>query len=309
MNKGSETQPILVIMAAGLGSRYGGLKQAEPVGPGGEILLEYAIFDALREGFSKVVFVVRQENEATFRDRVGRTVETRTDVAYVHQSLETDDVGVSRPAGRNKPWGTGHAVLSCRREADRPFAVINADDFYGRSTYRLLREELTRPGRGDDFCMVGFRIGNTLTDHGTVARGVCSVDPDGVLSGVVERTRIRRTEDGGVAYSEDGAAWVPVSPDTVVSLNTWGFTPALFPALESGFASFLRDPRTDLERSEFFLPTVVDRMVADGAVRVRVLPSRERWYGMTYREDAPVVRDALLRMVEQGLYPARLWET
>lgn len=298
----------LVIMAAGLGSRYGGLKQVEPVGPDGSILMEYAIFDALREGFGKVVFVVRPEHEATFRESVGARIERRADVAYAHQRLEIPpSFGVSVPEGRAKPWGTGHAVLACRDAVTTPFAVINADDFYGRRSYRLLAEELRRPGRGDDFCMAGFRIANTLTDNGTVARGVCDVSADGFLRGVVERTRIRPAA-GGAEYAEDGDAWVPLPADAVVSLNTWGFTPALFPALEEAFAAFLRNPATDLAKGELYLPAVVDGMVASGRTRVKVLPSPERWYGMTYREDAPIVRAAVLDMVRAGVYPDRLWE-
>ena len=298
----------LVIMAAGLGSRYGGLKQVEPVGPDSSILMEYAIFDALREGFGRVVFVVRPEHEATFRERVGARIEHRAEVAYAHQRLELPaSLGVAVPEGRAKPWGTGHAVLACRDAVATPFAVINADDFYGRHSYRLLAEELRRPGRGDDFCMAGFRIANTLTDNGTVARGVCDVSADGFLRGVVERTKIRPAA-GGAEYTEDGDAWVRLPADAVVSLNTWGFTPALFPALEEGFAAFLRNPATDLLKGELFLPTVVDGMVAAGRTRVKVLASPERWYGMTYREDAPVVRAAIQRMVRDGIYPERLWE-
>lgn len=301
--------PTLVIMAAGIGSRYGGLKQIDPVGPGGEIIIDYSIYDALRAGFERVVFVIRREIEAGFREKVGRNVEARTEVEYVFQELGDVPEGFTVPETRRKPWGTGHAVRSARAKLDGPFAVINADDFYGASSYQALSAYLGAAGDEagvGDYCLVGYVLWNTLSDHGHVARGVCGADEEGYLTEIYERTRIRKFGEEA-RFSEDGGeTWTDVSRDSLVSMNMWGFTPSYIDALEERFPKWLEaniaEPKT-----EFYVPVVVGEMIADGAARVKVLPTDEKWFGVTYREDAPAVKAAIGDLVEQGAYPPNLW--
>lgn len=274
----------LVIMAAGLGSRFGGLKQMAPLGPSGQIIMDYSVYDAVRAGFDRVVLVIKRENEQDFREVVGRRIERMVDVAYAYQSPLDLPQGFSYPDGRVKPWGTGHAVLSARSLVDTPFAVINADDFYGAESYRLIHDQLVS---GVPSSMVGFRLGNTLTESGTVSRGICTVT-DGYLEGVVEHTAL------------DRSSGIPL--DTVVSMNLWGFGTEIFDVLASDFADFL-GAMPDPMKSEFYLPAVVDREIRERGKRYRVLTSPERWYGVTYREDIDGVRAALLRMSNEGKYP------
>jgi dTDP-glucose pyrophosphorylase len=302
-------KPALVIMAAGLGSRYGGLKQIDSVGPGGEILIDYSIYDALKAGFSKIVFIIRKETEEAFREKIGYRAEKLADTEYVFQSMEDLPASFLLPPDRKKPWGTGHAVLSCRKAVNVPFAVINADDFYGASTFRLLFDYLKTAEDRDGvfhYSMAGFQLENTLTEHGHVARGVCTVDREGFLSGIRERTRIQKFEDG-TKYTEDGTNWVTIPAGSTVSMNTWGFTPSLLDELESGFPQFLRENREQLAKAEYFLPSVVDRLIQEGKARVKVLETKERWYGVTYQEDKPVVKQAILDLIRQGAYPEKLW--
>lgn len=282
------TKTTLVVMAAGMGSRFGGLKQMEPVGPGGEALLDYSAYDARRAGFDKVVFIIKKDIEHDFRSLVGSRIEKHMDVQYVFQT--TDNL----PAGRTKPWGTGHAVLCCRDAVKTPFAVINADDYYGRHAYGNLHAHLVQ-AEGFDYAMVGFELGKTLTENGTVARGVCEVS-DGLLQSITERTKIK-----DFAYTEDdGATWIALPEDTVVSMNLWGFTPTIFDVLEEGFAAFRKEG--DPMKGEYFLPSAVDGLLRAGRATVRVLPNPDRWYGMTYREDLETVRAAIKKMTEDGLY-------
>ena len=274
----------LVIMAAGMGSRFGGLKQMTPLGPSGETILEYSVYDAAAAGFDRAVLIIKKENEADFREIVGRRIERLIDVSYVYQRGEDLPDGYRFPEGRVKPWGTGHAVLAARNAVDTPFAVINADDYYGQISYRLMHDQLVSPS---PYSMVGFALGNTLTESGTVSRGICTVK-DGYLEGVVEHTAL------------DKNSGVPL--DTVVSMNLWGFGPEIFDALRRDFSAFL-DTMPDPMKSEFYLPAVVDREIRERGARYRVLETPERWYGVTYREDAEAVRAALLRMTEEGKYP------
>ena len=303
-------KPILVVMAAGIGSRYGGLKQIDPMGPNGEIIMDYSIYDALKAGFGKVVFVIKKDIEDIFREKIGNKVEKLVDTEYVYQRIEDVPEGFIVPPERVKPWGTAHAVLSCRKVVDRPFAVINADDFYSRHSFQILHDYLkdandqTKPYQ---YCMVGFRIENTLTEHGHVARGVCTVGADGCLKEIHERTHIQKF--GNTAkYTEDSETWVDIPYGTMVSMNTWGFTPSMLREIDERFPSFLRSNSENILKAEFFIPAVVDSLISEGKASVKVLPCKEKWYGVTYQEDKPVVRQALKDMILSGIYPENLWE-
>lgn len=302
------TEPTLVVMAAGMGNRYGGLKQIDPVGPGGEIMLDYSVYDALRAGFDKVVFIIRREMENIFRDKVGRLIEEKTQVDYVFQELDDLPPGFSVPPDRTKPWGTGHAAMICRGVVDTPFAVINADDFYGPSAFASLGEYLRNAKDGDfyDYCMVGYKLANTLSENGEVARGVCDVSDQGLLISVTERTRIARIADD-IAFAENGDRWTTLPDDTIVSLNAWGFTPGFLDELRSGFAAFLTRSIDNISKAEYFLPAVVGELLHKGKARVSVLPTGEKWFGVTYKEDRPMVQAALRGLIEKGVYPERLW--
>jgi hypothetical protein len=302
------SDPTLIIMAGGIGNRYGGLKQVEPVGPGGEILIDYSVYDAMRAGFGKVIFLIRREIEDIFRARVGRAIEGRVPTAYVYQDLANVPTGFAVPPGRTKPWGTGHAVLSCKEAVDGPFGVINADDFYGPGAFEQLAAYLRRAQDRSgvyDYCMVGYVLANTLSEHGSVARGVCRVSADGYLEGITELTRIQRLEDG-IKYSPGGETWIPLPEDSTVSMNMFGFTPGFMHELEARFPAFLstlKDPLKD----EFFLPNIVSELLAVGKATVRVLETDEKWFGVTNPGDLPVVQQAVQRLVDSGVYPARLW--
>lgn len=300
--------PTLIIMAAGIGSRFGGLKQVEPVGPGGELVIEYSIFDAVQAGFGKVVFLIREEMHDLFREKVGRRVEGSIETAYAFQRLDDFPPGLLVPEGRVKPWGTAHAVLSCRAQVSEPFAAINADDFYGREAFKALGGYLyglkDSSGRLEG-CMAGYVLGNTLSEHGSVARGVCSVSTDGMLERVREHLRIQRF-NGVVQTSQDGMDWSPLPEDSVVSMNMWGFTPGIFIELEQRFPAFLRRS-VDLLKAEFFLPEAAGEMIRDGCLSVRVLPTIARWFGVTYPADLPRVRESVRGLVEAGVYPPTLW--
>ncbi len=295
-------------MAAGIGTRYGGLKQIDPVGPNGEIILDYSAYDAIRAGFNRIIFIIRRDIEQSFRDKIGRSLEKRIDVAYVHQELTNLPAGFSVPDGRTKPWGTGHAVLSCRGAIDTPFAVINADDFYGATAYAALapylRQAHDRDGVGD-YAMVGYELANTLSDNGSVARGICDVTPDGFLTNVTERTRIERVGEE-IKYAE-GEQWFTLGPKTIASMNFWGFTPGFLDELDRGFAPFLRANADNILKCEYFLPAVVDAAVKAGRARAKVLETAEKWYGVTYQEDRPLIQAAIRDMIAGAIYPADLW--
>ena len=298
----------LVVMAAGIGSRYGGLKQMDPVGPSGQIVLDYAVYDAVRAGFEKVVFILRKDIEEAFRETIGRRIEQRVETAYVFQALDDLPEGFDLPPGRTKPWGTGHAVLCAKSAVDSPFAAINADDYYGASSFKVLADYLGTARDCDgtyDFCMVGFVLGNTLTEHGHVARGVCTAAADGTLSSIMERTKVQRFGPS-IRYTEDDQSWIDLPADSVVSMNIWGFTPAFLTELEARFPAFLRRSAADL-KAEFYVPVVVNDLVAEGKARVRILKTDERWFGVTYQEDKPMVKAAIAEKVRDGIYPADLW--
>jgi NDP-sugar pyrophosphorylase family protein len=288
--------PTLLVLAAGMGSRYGGLKQIDPVGPSGETVLDYGVFDAIRAGFSRVVFVIRRDFAENFQANIGAKYAGRVAVDYVFQSVNALPSGFSPPRGREKPWGTGHAVW-CAREAIREnFAVINADDFYGGDCFVRLAGFL-RSARSSEFAMAGFRLASTLSEHGTVARGICAGAADGTLHSVVERV--------GIAAADVGAGKI-FSGNEIVSMNCWGFTPALFPALDRQLREFIGD-QSNFAKAEFFLPAAVSAMIARGEAKVQVLPTDGVWFGITYREDKPRVEAALAALVSEGKYPAKLF--
>jgi NDP-sugar pyrophosphorylase family protein len=297
------TKPSLLVLAAGMGSRYGGLKQIDPVGPAGQTIIDYSIYDALRAGFGKLVFVIRRDLEQSFRELVGQRFEERLPVHYVFQELDDLPPGFALPPQRVKPWGTAHAVLAGQSAIQEPFVAINADDFYGAHSFRLLAGHLSSGSA--DYAMAGFTLRRTLSDFGGVARGLCELGSDGYLKSIVELTRIER--DGDVARNTDAAGCVtPLTGDEVVSMNFWGFTPAVFPALRARFAAFLERSGQD-EKAECYLPSVVNELVVSGQARVRVLRTDASWFGVTYREDRPRVVESIRQLVTHGDYPERLW--
>ena len=300
----------LVIMAAGMGSRFGGNKQIEPVDDAGHIIIDFSIYDALRAGFGKVVCVIKPEMEADFHRAIGDAIARHVELEYAYQTIDARlPAGFAIPEGRTKPWGTGHAVLCALDRIDGPFAVINADDFYGRDAFRVAAEFLRADADANEHAMVGYNIENTLTENGTVSRGVCAGDADGFLTDITERTVIEPRE-GGAAYTEDGgASWTFIPAGTPVSMNLWAFRSGVLEAFGRMFADFLEsDVPKNPVKAEFYLPNVPKRMIAEGRARVRLLHTTERWYGMTYREDAEKVRAAIRAMKESGVYPQKLWE-
>ncbi|MDD5697568.1 MAG: sugar phosphate nucleotidyltransferase [Victivallaceae bacterium] len=300
-------KPTLVVLAAGMGSRYGGLKQLDQVGPSGETIIDYSIFDAIRAGFGKVVFVIRRDLEDAFKTAVGARYENRIAVAYAFQQLELLPAGFRVPEGREKPWGTGHAVYAAKDLIHEPFAVINGDDFYGRNGFQLLADYLrqTTAGVKANFCMCGFILRNTLSDHGSVCRGVCEVNTAGYLTRVVENTRIERNGTAARSFPEDGRV-IDFTGNEIVSMNMWGFTPQLFDYLENLFAEFLTERGREM-KSEFFIPTAADTLIKRDKAAVKVLTSTDKWFGITYREDKPAVEASISKLVKQGIYPDKLF--
>jgi hypothetical protein len=302
-------QPTLLILAAGMGSRYGGLKQIEPFGPGGETLMDYSLYDALQAGFERVVFVIRRDFESDFREKVMSRYEKRIHVESVFQEISDLPAGFSTPFERTKPWGTAHAVWTARQAVKEPFASINADDYYGRNTFRLVAGHLTRPapgGRVPEYCMAGFRIDQTLSEHGAVARGLCEVDRQGFLKAVTERTGVECSEGVPKFMDEAGCLHI-LKGDETVSMNIWGFQPGVFDQIGRHFAKFLKAHNRTRDTSEFYIPAAVDLILKEKAARVRVLPTPDSWFGVTYQEDRPRVVRALREMTERGEYPSPLW--
>ncbi len=297
--------PTLVVLAAGMGSRYGGLKQIDPVGPGGEVILDYSVHDAMAAGFGKVVFVLRRDMEEVFRETVGARFEERVSVGYAFQELEDLPAGFKVPEGRTKPWGTTHAVLACRHLVNEPFGVINADDFYGATSFRILAEALrSRAGTSGNYALVGFPLRNTLSGHGTVSRGICDVGEDGFLRHIEECHDIRAV--GDAVELRRGGTLERVGGDRQVSMNMWGFCPDFLLHAAARFGDFLRGMENPL-RSEYYLPSIVRDLMDAGAAQVQVLSSGESWLGVTYPEDKPLVREGLRRLVDAGIYPEPLW--
>ncbi|MGB5844918.1 MAG: sugar phosphate nucleotidyltransferase [Anaerolineales bacterium] len=303
------SEPALIVMAAGIGSRYGGLKQIEAVGPAGEIILDYSVYDARQAGFGKIIFVINREMELAFRERIDQTIGKYCETEYVYQDLNNLPNGVQVPEEREKPWGTAHAVLSCKDAVESTFAVINADDFYGRTAFLDLADYLQQVKTQEslyEFCMVGYQLKNTLTEYGYVSRGICSVDPQGQLIEVCERTRIMII-DGQVKYSEDDTTWFVIPEDSVVSMNIWGFTCELFGELSDRFARFLAENRGNLSSAEYFLPEVVNQLVEEVKASVQVLPTEEHWFGVTYQDDVIWVKNVVQALIDNVVYPKKLW--
>ncbi len=300
-------EPTLVIMAAGMGSRFGGLKQMTPVDEEGHFIIDFSLYDAYRAGFRRVAFIIKREIEQTFRKTIGARMEKWFHVDYVYQELDRLPEGFAVPEGRKKPWGTAHAVACCRGVVEGPFAVINSDDFYGRGAYEEIYRFLTEHETPHHYAMLGYQLRNTVTEFGSVARGVCHVQ-DGMLLDITERTKIfKRGQDA--AYTEDGETFVPLSGDTQVSMNFWGFTPEILDEIWDAFPAFLTENLpVNPEKCEFYLPTFVGSRLAEGKVRVRVLPCMETWHGVTYKEDLDSVKAAIRQLKREGKYPARLWE-
>lgn len=304
-------RPALVIMAAGMGSRYGGLKQIDPVDSDGNLIIDFSIYDALEAGFEKVVFIIKRELEADFKEVIGDRISRRIKTEYVYQELEPLPAGFAVPKERQKPWGTAHAILNCRSVLDGPFAVINADDFYGKSAFASIYQELSdREGKAEtEYTMVGYRLVNTLTDHGHVARGICMVDEAGGLKSIRERTRIEKHGMNAEYTEDDGLTWSVLPNETIVSMNLWGFTSRIFDELEERFAGFLKQQLNDNPlKCEYFLPNVVGDLLAEGKASVKVLNSEDCWYGVTYRPDKEKVEKAVAQMKVKGLYPEKVWE-
>ncbi len=303
------TKPVLLIMAAGMGSRYGGLKQLDPVGENNQMIIDYSIYDARRAGFERVVFVIKREIEAGFKALVGDRVAREMEVSYVFQEKEDLPAGYAVPADRTKPWGTAQAVLAARHVVDGPFAVINADDYYGPEAYKEIFDYLCVHPDGDlyEYAMVGYLLRNTVTENGTVARGVCEETADNYLSRVTERTKIEKGEPP--RYTEDdGKTWTELPGDTIVSMNLWGFNRSFLEEAEARFPAFLdRALAENPLKAEYFLPAVVSQLLDEGKARVKVLRSEDKWYGVTYREDKEAVVAAIAEKTRAGLYPAKLW--
>ena len=306
-----DADPVLVIMAAGMGSRYGGLKQIDPVDDQGNKIIDFSIYDAIRAGFKKVIFVIKKENEQDFRSCIGDMVKGHVEVEYAFQELSDIPAGQSIPEGRVKPWGTAHAVLSARKLINGPFAVINADDFYGREAFVKMCDFL-KSHEDDDryrYGMVGFILKNTLTENGYVSRGICSVDEDGFLTGVTERTHIERDGEAAKYTEDDGKTYVKLTGEEPVSMNFWGFSLSILSELSRYFEEFMKDldKKADPLKAECYLPVVVDSLIKEGKATTEVLTSGDRWFGVTYKEDKPVVMSSIQELKDRGIYPERLF--
>lgn len=297
-------KPTLVILAAGMGSRYGGLKQLDEIGPNGEAIIDYSLFDAIRAGFGKVVFIIRHDFEDAFKARFDQKLRGKIDVEYVFQDLTDLPEGFSVPEGREKPWGTAHAIRSARNVVTTPFAAINADDFYGKEAYETVVKFLTTDVAANNYAMVGYRMDNTLSENGTVSRGLCVTDDDENLVDIEELTKISLEADGIFYYRDDQKN--PLKGNETVSMNFWGFHPSLFNFLEEGFVEFLVEKGTEL-KSEFFIPMYVDELIKADKAKVKVLTSDAAWFGVTYQEDKPVVVDRVKQLISEGKYPSNLW--
>lgn len=304
-------KPILVIMAAGMGSRYGGLKQIDPIDDRGHIIMDFSIYDAKAAGFEEVVFIIKEESLKDFKEVIGDRMEKQIKVSYVYQDVLNIPDGFSVPEGRTKPWGTGHAVLSCLEKVDGPFAVVNADDYYGKRAFSMIYDYLVN--HQDDelyrYAMVGYILENTLTENGHVARGVCETDAEGKLVRIQERVRIEK-RDGAAKYTEDdGSNWITIPEGSVVSMNMWGFQKSILQELSERFSQFLEAGlQTNPTKCEYFLPNVVGELLQEGKASVTLLKSLDKWYGVTYKEDKPIVMEAIKQLKEKGLYPDKLWE-
>jgi dTDP-glucose pyrophosphorylase len=302
------TKPTLLVLAAGMGSRYGSLKQIDPVGPSGETIIDYSIYDAARAGFGKVVFIIRKSFEQDFIDIFISKLQPHIPVEYVFQEIENIPAGIGISPERTKPWGTAHAILMAKDVINEPFAVINGDDFYGAAAFQTMSDYLVSltPDQQNQYSLVGYQVGNTMSENGTVSRGVCLADENQFLVSVTERTNIQYT-DGGIAYTDGDGAFVFLKPETLVSMNFWGFTPEYFRQTESMFIDFLK-ANTDSLKAEFYIPSAIDSLVSSGKAKVKVLQSDAKWFGVTYKEDKPLVIEKLAQLIKSGVYPSQLWK-
>ncbi len=299
-------KPTLLVLAAGMGSRYGGNKQLDEVGPSGETIIDYSIFDAIRAGFGKIVFVIRKDIEEQVKERFVEKLEGRIEVDYVFQEITNLPEGVKVSPERSKPWGTSHAILVAESKIKEPFGVINADDFYGAKSFQILRDFLVNDKDPKNYCIVGYKLGNTLSDHGHVNRGVCKTGEDGFLINIVETRQIEKTKNGAMAPGPDGKPQL-FTGNEIVSMNLWGFKPSCYEFLATEFRNFINNHGMDL-KSELDIPTSVDKFVKSGDITIKVLMSNERWFGVTYREDKPFVIDSIRKMIREGIYPARIYQ-
>ena len=302
------TKPTLLVLAAGMGSRYGSLKQIDPVGPSGETIIDYSIYDAKRAGFGKVVFIIRKSFEQDFKDIFISKLQPHIPVEYVFQELDKVPAGITFSPERTKPWGTAHAILMAKDVIHEPFAVINGDDFYGADAFKTMADHLNSLTQATQtlYSLVGYQVGNTMSENGTVSRGVCQADAQGNLVSVTERTNIQYT-DGGIAYQEADGTFVFLDPETLVSMNFWGFTPEYFRQTESMFIDFIK-ANGDSPKAEFYIPSAIDKLINSSQARVKVLKSDAKWFGVTYKEDKPLVIEKLMQLIKAGIYPEQLWK-
>lgn len=300
--------PILVVLAAGMGSRYGGLKQIDPIGPNGEIILELSAYDAIQAGFKKIVFIIKHEIEADFKEAIGNKLSQYCNVEYVYQDINKLPEGCTIPKGRAKPWGTAHAIMCCKDVVDAPFAVINADDYYGQSAFKTLYDFLTSSTDEHEYAMVGYRLGNTVSEHGSVARGVCSYE-NGKLTNVRELTKIEVHGDKIEHTLDDGKTWEELPADSLVSMNMWGFKENVIARFEARFMDFFNEEvSVNPLKSEYFIPVEVGRLLQNKEIEVKMLSSNDKWYGVTYQEDKPMVKAGIAKLIEDGKYPQPLWK-
>lgn len=301
----------LVIMAAGMGSRYGGLKQLDPITKNGEFIIDYSIYDAIEAGFDKVVFIIKRENLEIFRDTIGKRIEKNIQVEYVSQSQNIDKFTKDIIVTRTKPWGTAHAILSCDKVVNEPFAVINADDFYGRESFKLLAKFLKEPKPNDNklhFAMIGFAISNTITENGHVSRGICETDKQGYLTDIVERVKIQKNGDY-IQYEDGDDNWVTLDNNSIASMNCWAFDTGIFDELNKGFTEFLKNNKDNLEKVEYFIPFAIKDLIDKGICDVKVIPTVSRWYGVTYKQDKPKLIEFINKMIDDKVYNERLWKS
>ncbi len=300
--------PILVVLAAGMGSRYGGLKQIDPIGPNGEIILELSVFDAIRAGFEKVVFIIKHEIEKDFKEAIGNKLSQYIEVDYVFQDITKLPQGCEVPEGRVKPWGTAHAIMCCKEAINAPFAVINADDYYGQDGFKSLFNFLTTSTNEDEYAMVGYVLANTVSEYGSVARGVCCIE-DGKLANVRELTKIEVHGENIEHSTDDGSTWETLDKDSLVSMNMWAFKENVMERFESRFIEFFNEEvATNTMKSEYFIPVEIGRMLKQGEVEVKMLSSNDKWYGVTYQEDKPMVKAGIKKLINEGKYPQPLWK-
>ena len=298
-------KPTLLVLAAGMGTRYGGNKQLDEVGPSGETIIDYSIYDAIRAGFGKIVFVIRRDIEEQVKERFVERLQGKIEVDYVFQEITNLPEGVKVAPDRSKPWGTSHAILVTKDKIKEPFGVINADDYYGVESFKILKDFLVNDKSPNNYCIVGYKLGNTLSDHGHVNRGVCKADDHGFLSHIVETRQIEKTKDGATAPGPDGKL-IHFTGDEIVSMNLWGFKPSCYDFLGKEFRNFINNYGMDL-KSELDIPTSVDKFVKNGEITIQILMSNERWFGVTYREDKPFVVESIKKMIRKGIYPARIY--